>query len=193
MDVLVNIIMYSIGNLFLGIFLTIGGLLLMFFIIQSWYKNSKFSFISYLVGTILFFFLSFQSVLICGSITVKSYCDEVETAINGWVSNIPESVEFTRDDSQTILNNITAEWPLVSYFVRTADFTGHTSANIASSMMDELQIVMNWFILRRVLWALFFIVISSALVIKTMDRSLSGSSSRKRTSSHSRRKIYDDL
>ena len=194
MDVLINIIMYSIGNLFLGIFLTIVGVLLMFFIIQSWYRNSKFSVISYIVGAILFLFLSYQSVLLCGSVTVKSYCDDVETAINGWVSPIPENISFTQSDSQLILEKITKEWPLVGYFVGGADFTGHTSADIAESMMDELKVFMNWFILRRVLWSVLFIVISAALVIKTMDKiSRNSFSHRSRTSSRSRRKSYDDL
>ena len=206
MGVFIDILLYSIGNLFLGVFLTILGVALMFVLIQSWYKNSQFSVASYVAGACLFVLLSFQSVLLCGAVTVKSYTDDIEVLINDWVSDIPESMEFSREDSQHILEDMVDAYPLIGQFVDTADFTGHTPSNIAVSMMSELRSCMNYYMLRRILWGLVFVVISAFLVIKTMDtaggygRRGSGGSSR---SGHSRnysssrhssgRRRYDDL
>ena len=92
MNALYTIISYSLGNLFLGVILTIAGVELMFFLIRSWFSNRTFTLFSYFVGIILFLFLSFQSVLFCGAITIKSYCDEVEMAINEWARNLPDDV-----------------------------------------------------------------------------------------------------
>ena len=58
MGVLFHIIRYSIGNLFLGVLLTVAGILLMFVLIRSWRRDSTFTPVSYIVGVILFFFLS---------------------------------------------------------------------------------------------------------------------------------------
>ena len=206
MGVFIDILLHSIGNLFLGVILTIAGVVLMFVLIQSWYKNSQFSVGSYIAGACLFVFLSFQSVLLCGAVTVKSYTDDIEVLINGWVSNIPESTAFSREDSQRILEGLVDEYPLVGRFVDTADFTGHTPSNIAASMMSELRSCMNYYMLRRVLWGLAFIIISAFLVIKSMDtaggygrRGGSGSSrsGHSRSYSSSRhsggRRRYDDL
>lgn len=149
MGALFQIVAYSIGNLFLGILLTVVGVILLFVLIQSWYRNSTFTPVSYIVGGILFLFLSFQSILLCGAVTIKSYSEDVEGAINSWVAEVPSDIPFNQEDSQHVLEQITEEWPLVGYFVGGADFTGHTSVTIAQAMAEELRSFMNYFILRR--------------------------------------------
>ena len=64
--------MYSVGSLLLGVFLTIVGIVLMFVLIRSWWRDSTFTPMSFVVGGILFFFLAFQAVLLCGAVTIKS-------------------------------------------------------------------------------------------------------------------------
>ena len=87
MGALFQIIAYSLGNLFLGVILTIVGVALMFVLIQSWRSNCTYTPLSYITGGILFLFLSFQAILLCGAVTIKSYSDDVEHAINGWVAD----------------------------------------------------------------------------------------------------------
>lgn len=147
MGALFNIIVYSIENLILGVLLTVVGVAFMFFIIRSWYSNRAFTFVSYAVGVVLFFFLSFQAILLGGAVTICSYADNVEMAVNGWVQGMPESMMLDADDSQQILESIQNEWPLVGYFIGEADFTGHTPLDIASAMAEELRSYMNRFYL----------------------------------------------
>ena len=151
-----------------GVLLTIIGIVLMFVLIRLWWRNCTFTPMSFVVGGILFFFLAFQAVLLCGAITIKSYSDDVENAINVMVDGLPEDVLFSTEDSQTILDNIGEEWPLVGYYVNMADFQGHTPATIAGAMVDELCSYMNWFILRRVGWCLLFVLVGAIIVIKTI-------------------------
>lgn len=201
MGALFNIISYSIGNLFLGVLLTAVGVALMFFIIRSWFSNRAFTLISYGVGVILFFFLSFQAILLCGAVTIRSYSADVEEAINGWVRDVPEYVTFDEGNSQEILGMIQEEWPLVGYFIGGADFTGHTPLNIASAMADELRAYMTRFIWRRVGWSALFVVVAAVVVIQTMEqtgRARRTASSRARSTGGSRRrgarpKRYDDF
>lgn len=193
MGALFQIVTYSLGNLFLGIILTILGVVCMFFLIQSWRSNCTYTPLSYITGGILFLFLSFQAVLLCGAVTIKSYTDDVEYAINEWVADVPSDVQFDQDASQNVLERITQEWPLVGYFVGSADFTGHTSDSIAPAMAEELRSFMNYFILRRIGWSLLFIICGAVIVIKSMERvsRRSYSSSRTRMGG-GRRKRYDD-
>lgn len=168
MGALVNIFMYSVSSLLLGVLLTVVGVVLMFVLIRLWWRNCTFTPMSFVVGGILFFFLAFQSVLLCGAVTIKSYCDDVENAINVMVDGLSNDFTFSTEDSQAILDNISQEWPLVGYYVDMADFQGNTPATIAGAMADELRSYMNWFILRRVCWSLFFVVVGSIIVIKTI-------------------------
>lgn len=190
---LFNIISYSLGNLFLGILLTVIGVALLFFLIQSWFSNSTFMLISYIIGGVLFFFLSFQAVLLCGAVTIKSYCDDVEIAINGWVKDIPDDVQLDKKSSQQILGQIQKEWPLVEYFIDEVDFTGHTPVNIAQAMTKEIRSFINRFILRRIGWSLLFVVCGTFIVIKTMNqrrpRQHYGSG---HSTGRGRRRRYDD-
>lgn len=169
MGALSNILMYSMGSMFLGILLTILGIILMYVLIHLWWKNSSFTPMSFLVGGILFFFLAFQSILLCGAVTIKTYCDDIELAIDDMVMGLPEVMELTKEDSQTILDEISEQWPLVGYYVDMADFRGHTPLNIASAMADELNHYMNLFIWRRVGWSVLFVVIGAFIVIKTIS------------------------
>lgn len=168
MGALANILMYSVGSLLLGVLLTIVGVVLMFVLIRSWWRNCTFTPMSFVVGFILFFFLAFQAVLLCGAVTIKSYCDDVENTINVMVDGFSEDVHFSAEDSQVILDNISRKWPLVGYYVNMADFQGHTPATIARAMADELRSYMNWFILRRIGWCLLFVVVGAVIVIKTI-------------------------
>lgn len=194
MGALFHIISYSIGNLFLGILLTAVGIALMFFLIRSWFSRRTFTPLSYGVGVVLFFFLAYQSVLLCGAVTIRSYSDDVEEAINLWVRDVPEYVQFDRADSQQLLEWINEEWPLVSYFLDTANFRGHTPLNIASAMADELRDYMTRFIWRRVGWSLLFVVVAAFVVVQTMEQTGRG----RRASASGRRRVsrprrYDDF
>lgn len=192
MGALYTIVSYSLGNLFLGILLTVVGVGLMFFLIRSWFSNSSFTPFSYIMGFVLFLFLSFQAVLLCGAVTIKSYCDEVEVAINEWVRNLPDEVRFDKESSQQVLEQIQQEWPLVGYFVGGADFTGHTPVDIAHAMTEELHSFMNRFILRRIGWSLLFVVVGTFVVIKTMEHTRRQRNRGSYVSARSRRRRYDD-
>lgn len=59
MGALFNILTHSLGSIFLGIVIAVGGVVLMFFIIHSWWRNSNFTPLSFLIAFILFFLLSY--------------------------------------------------------------------------------------------------------------------------------------
>lgn len=169
MGALMNILLHSMGSLVLGVILTIAGIILMYVLIRLWWKNCTFTIASILTGCILFFFLSFQSILLCGAITIKSYTNDVNRYIHSLVSNISDNKHFSTEESQLVLNRISEEWPLVGYYVNQADFEGHTPESIADAMSEELRNYMNWFIARRIGWSLLFITIGAIIVIKTIS------------------------
>lgn len=186
----INILINSVGSLLIGILLTVLGTALMFVIIKSWYKNRTFTPLSFIVGAVLFIFLSVQSILICGAITIKGYGPEVKGLINSYVSVLPDDTDLSQQDSQQILNRLRDDLPLVGHYVGWADFAGHTPADIADAMEDELQSFMNWYILRRLLWSLLFIVLGAFLVIRSMEQDRPRR--RRAGSGHARSKFYDE-
>lgn len=192
MGALLRIMYYSVGSMLLGVILTLAGIALMFFLIKSWRRNSTFTLSSFIVGGVLFFFLAFQSILLCGAVTIKSYGDDIEAAINSMVAGLPQETVLTQADSQQLLDAISSEWPLVGYYVNLADFRGHTPRTVAAAMADELDSYMNWYIFRRVCWSLLFVAVGAAVVIKTMDGKSGGRRVSSRRAPSTYRRIYDD-
>lgn len=166
-----DILRYAIGSMFLGVLFTILGVGLLFFLIKGFYPKSTFTPISFIVGFILFFLLSFQSVFICGAFRVKSMADEIEVSINRYIPSSWRAVdqEISTDDSQQIVENLDKEYPLFGCYIGWADFQGHTANNVAEAMVDEMHSFLNKFIWRRVGWSLLFIVVGTFIVIKTLD------------------------
>lgn len=170
MEALFNILAHSLGSIFLGIFIAIAGVVLMFFIIHSWWRNSNFTPLSFLVAFILFCLLSCQAILICGAITIKGYGDNVERTVNELASQMPSDMQLSSEDAQVLLDQVSNEFPIVGYYVSRVESWGNTPSTIAMSLVDALHRYLNWFILRRIGWCLLFIICGAVAVISTISR-----------------------
>ena len=186
---LFEILQYSVGSLFWGILWTLLGMALLFFLIKGFYPKSVFTPISLVTGVVLFFFLAFQSILICGAVKVKSLSAELETSIDGYIPNSWKQYgkEVTAADSQQIVENLGVDYALFSHYINWADFEGHSADKVASAMVEEFNSFLNAFIWRRVGWSLFFVLLGTFMVIRTLGtiqtythHRRGGSSSRRR-------------
>lgn len=186
-----NILLHSIGSLFIGLLITILAMALMLFIIKSWYKTRQYTALSFIVGGIFFLILAYHAVIICGAITIKGYGDDVEYRINSFVDDLPDGYVFTQSETQQVLNRLSDQLPLVGYYANMADFSGHTPTDLAESMNDKLQSFMNEYIVEHLLWILGFTILGAFCIIKTMERGKTGVRGRK--SKIASRKNYDDF
>lgn len=170
MGYLMNILSFSLGSLFLGILFTLLGIVLMFVLIRSWWRDSTFTPMSFFVAGILFFFLSFQAILLCGAVTIKSYCSDMEEVVNEMLAGLPNYAEVPQGKTNQILDEVIERWPLIGYYIGGYESWGYTPVDYAKAMADEVHHFMNMYILRRLAWALGFIIVGAILVIKTISR-----------------------
>lgn len=195
MGLLVDIFTNSLLSIFLGFLFALGGVILLFLAIQSWYKNRTFTPLSYVAGAVVFCFFLYQSILICGAFACKSFGDEIEARINEIVAlraSFMSDYKFSREQTDEIFKEATAVFPVIAEYVGWVDFEGHTPLDIAASMHETLDKFLNIFILKRLGWCLLFLVLGAFLVIKTMDvqRAIA---SRRRTGSSARTHSSDDF
>lgn len=184
MEALFNILAHSLSSIFLGVFVAVAGVALMFFIIHLWWRNSNFTPLSFLVAFILFCLLSFQVVFICGAMTIKGYGDDVERTVNELVSQMPSDIQLSSEDAQVLLDRVSDEFPIVGYYVSRVESWGNTPSTIAKSLVDALHRYLNWFMLRRIGWCLLFIVCAAVAVINTISRENRAGKSPKYRSRH---------
>lgn len=171
MSALFDILQYSYSSLIWGILIAAISLALFVFLIKGWYKDATFSPVSYIVGIILFVFLSFQCILIVGSLKIIDTTDYYEKEITSIVSNTYNAVdEITMRQADDIIKTVINEFPILQYYISGGEFSGFTAVQLPHAIAQELRSFMLWFILRRVLWCFFFVIVSAVCVIKTMSR-----------------------
>ena len=185
---LFDILRYSFASVFWGILIAVACMALFVFLIKGWYKDATFSPISYVVGAILFLFLSFQCILIVGSLKIISMTDEYEQRI----TNIVESVYSPSDmvsmpQASDVIDTIIDEFPILEYYIGGGEFSGFTAEQLPHAIADELRSFMRWFIFRRILWCLGFVIVGAICVIKSLSKNYQGI--RRQRVQHDRRRV----
>lgn len=186
---LFDILKYSFSSAIWGILIAVICMALFVFLIKGWYKDATFSPVSYIIGAILFVFLSVQCVLIIGSLKIISTTDYYETEISRIVDNAYDaSDEVTKGQSDDIIQVIIDRFPILHYYIGGGEFSGFTAKELPHAMADELRSFMRWYIFRRILWCLGFVIVGAICVIRSMSKQ------KKYVSSNLRRSVsYDDF
>lgn len=168
-----NILSSNLGNLLIGILITLICIALIFYLINSWHKNRAFTSLSYIIGVFLFFALFYHTIIICGAISIKSCGDELKNLVNEYVhtlSNKSNDIILSNDDLQAIIERLRDQFPLIGFSANLTKSSGDTALNIAESINDEMQCFMNEYIVKHLLWSLFFIIVGAFCIIKTMEK-----------------------
>ena len=186
--VLFDILRYSFSSMIWGILIAVACMALFVFLIKGWYKDATFSPISYVVGAFLFLFLSFHCILIVGSLKIISMTDEYEQRI----TNIVESVYSPSDmvsmpQASDVIDTIIDEFPILKYYIGGGEFSGFTAEQLPHAMADELRSFMRWYIFRRILWCLGFVIVGAICVIKSLSKNYQGI--RRQRVQHDRRRV----
>ena len=186
---LFDILRYSFSSAIWGILIAVACMALFVVLIKGWYKDATFSPVSYVIGVVLFLFLSVQCILIVGSLKILDTTDYYEMEITRIVdSSFNATDEVTVKQSDDIVKLIIDRYPLLHYYIGGGEFSGYTARNLPHAMADELQSFMRWYIFRRILWCLGFVIIGAVCVIRSMSKQ------KKRVSSNLRRSVtYDDF
>lgn len=185
MGLILDIIRYASGSIFWGFLIGAGMLAIFFFLIKGWYKNAVFTPVSFICGGILGVLLIIQCTLTCGALSIISMTDVFEEYMTELVT--PYVYMYgdrmaTIEEGDEMISSIVRQFPLLSHYVDSGLFAGYTVAQLPSVIAEECRSHFQWYIFRRILWSLGFVIVAAVVVIKTMDTS----SSRRRNMPQSR-------
>ena len=185
---LYDILNYSFSSVIWGLLIAIACMALFVFLIKGWYKDATFSPVSYIVGAILFIFLSFQCVLIVGSLKIISMTDDYEQRITSIVESVYSPSDMvSMPQASDVIDTIIDEFPILEYYIGGGEFSGFTAAQLPHAMADELRSFMRWYIFRRILWCLGFVIVGAICVIKSLSKNYQGI--RRQRVQHDRRRV----
>lgn len=168
--VLFEILRYSFSSVIWGVLIAIFCMALFVFLIKGWYKDATFSPVSYLVGAVLFLFLSFQCVLIVGSLKIISMTDDYEQQITALVQSYSPEDEVSQAQASEVIDAIINEFPILEYYISGGEFSGYTASQLPAAIAQELRSFMRWYIFRRILWCLGFVAVGAFLVIRSLSK-----------------------
>lgn len=168
--VLFEILRYSFSSVIWGVLIAISCMALFVFLIKGWYKDATFSPVSYLVGAVLFLFLSFQCVLIVGSLKIISMTDDYEQQITALVQSYSPEDEVSQAQASEVIDAIINEFPILEYYISGGEFSGYTASQLPTAVAQELRSFMRWYIFRRILWCLGFVAVGAFLVIRSLSK-----------------------
>jgi hypothetical protein len=169
---LYDILRYSFSSVIWGILIAVACMALFVFLIKGWYKDATFSPISYIIGAVLFLFLSIQCILIVGSLKIIDTTDYYETEISRIVDSAYDAAdEVTMGQADDIIQVIIDRFPLLQYYISGGEFSGFTAKELPHAMADELRSFMRWYIFRRILWCLGFVIVGAVCVIRSLSKS----------------------
>lgn len=185
---LFDILRYSFASAFWGILIAVACMALFVFLIKGWYKDATFSPTSYVVGAILFLFLSFQCILIVGSLKIISMTDEYEQRITSIVESVYSPSDMvSMPQASDVIDTIIDEFPILEYYISGGEFSGYSASQLPHAIADELRSFMRWYIFRRLLWCLGFVIVGAICVIKSLSKNYQ--SIKRQRVQHDRRRV----
>lgn len=168
---LFELLRFSFSSIIWGILITAICLALFFFLIRGWYRNATFTPISYVIGFFLFLLLAFQCTMIVGAIKIINISPYYESQIQQMVSTyFPPSQEVTGQESEQVIDWLVTEYPILRHYFDTGEFTGYTAQQLPAVMGAEIRSFLRFYILRRLLWCLGFVIMGAVLVIRSISK-----------------------
>jgi len=159
----------SFSSLIWGVLITVLCLILFFVLIKGWYRSAMYTPLSYLIGAILFLFLGFQCTMIVGGLKISSlgqkYAIQLETLVDRLYSS---SDEVSAQASTQLVDKLIRENPILQYYIGGGEFSGYTAEQLPQVVVSTLQTFIRWYIVRRLLWCLFFVGVGAFVVIRSM-------------------------
>ncbi|MDO4160250.1 MAG: hypothetical protein Q4D41_07330 [Prevotellaceae bacterium] len=196
MGLFFDIIGFSASSLLWGLLIALVCVVLFAFIIKGWWKNAMFTPPTYIIGFVLFVLLAIQFTLIIGSIKIINKTEYYEQEITSVINSI--NIEnTTTQQTDSIIKELKSEYPIIENYINEADYHGKSLAQMPHTIALNIKSYLKSYILRRMLWALGFIIVGIICTIKSISvgngtrrhRQYSQNSRRPIDSGHSRKHI----
>ena len=94
------------------------------------------------------------------------YASEIQNVIQSYFY---DNQEVTLRQSQQIIEGLVDAYPVLGHFFQSGEFTGYTASELPEAIRAEICYFLRWFIFRRLLWCLAFVIVGAIGVIWTMN------------------------
>lgn len=165
--------------IFYGVLITSVLMAVVYFVLRQVNRSTVCTIAFFLVGVILFVLLSFQQTLMVGAIKAKEYLNDVAEYVEE-IADVKDGIidRTSREVNTDYVQKIKKQFPEFSLFVD-VDKIGENLNDMGTTVMEMKENTsssLNYYILRRIMWSLGFLV--AAIVIACLLDSCSSSRER---------------
>jgi len=158
-----------IGSIFWGAVLAVLVVLLTYVVCRAIRVQSVQGLSAIIIFIILFLLAGAQTTMIAGALYGKGYVDDISNFANSIVSSSSDAVDF-----EELRHNLSDEYPIAKPILDKIDGSG--AANYVSKghtvvdfVTDNLNDTLNYYILRRILWLIGFVVVAISGILLLAD------------------------
>lgn len=158
-----------IGSIFWGAVLSVLVVLLAYFVCRAIRTQSVQSVAAIVVLGVLLLFAGAQTTMIAGALYGKGYVNDISGYANSLVSAGSETVENVTDFEE-LRRQLSDQFPMAKPILDKIDGSGaaqyvskgHT---VVDFVADNLHDTLNYYILRRILWLIGFVVVAMTTIL----------------------------
>lgn len=149
--------------IFYGVLITAIVMAFVYFVLRQASRGIVSTVPFFVVGILLFAFLTFQQTLMVGAITAKGYVGDVAMYVEDMIEGKDKMVERTSQAfAVDCVQSIKEQFPEFSLFVD-VDEVGEKLTDVdatVAEMKENTLSSLNYYILRRVLWSLGLLIVA---------------------------------
>ena len=107
--------------------------------------------------------------MIVGGLKINSLSQEYYIQVESLVSRFYDADNpISTQVSTQLVDKLIRENPILQYYIGGGEFSGYTAQQLPQAVVSTLQTYIRWYIVRRLLWCLFFVGVGAFVVIRSM-------------------------
>lgn len=150
-----------------------GGLLsvvlvvLLYLLVRALYPSCKLTLLSGLVMFVLWIFVFVQSTMMVGALYAKGYVDDLKTMVATFMekgTDVSDSLNYLQQADQ-LKQNLSEQYPILESYLDRLDISELLDRNMPVEIVlaEGIKEMIHFYILRRVLWMLAFLLVGGIL------------------------------
>ena len=156
-----------IGSLFWGSLIAIVVTVAVWLLCQA--VDRAASPVTYIIMVILLILTGAQATMMVGAMYAKGYITDINDYANSLMST-SESITAYNSNFDELRHQIEEEFPIAKLLFDKIDTDGlqaylNKSQSITDYLTDNLNSTLNWYIIRRILWMMAFVVVAIVAIM----------------------------
>lgn len=172
--------MFIVGNiiscLFWGVVIAIVVTAIVLFLVKG-LVNKELSLLSWCAALVMLVLLAIQATLMVGAIKAKGMVSDIEDTVGSLMQTARNTSTTASEQLQITdwIDEVEDEYPFIENIVDFDNLSEEDPEEIVEVIGNEVNSYLNWYIVRRILWSLGFLVVGVLLTVKLMERRTSSS------------------